>query len=187
MAGRSDWIIDGFQFGIEADANQAKNEKERIEKLEEKMDYSNPQMVCAVYKKAIDNRTFKTPVGYFFLKKLKTILEDTDIKEDIPNIPVYGVYSLRERASQVSEKVKPSEKKQKTLLEKIQSEKRISIGINIALVILVIVMFYISYTGSNPTIINYENAILNKYSEWEQELSQRESLVREKEKALLGE
>ena len=187
MAGRSDWIIEGFQFGTEADANQARSEKERIEKIEEKIDYNNPQMVSVVYKKAIDNRTFKTPVGYWFLKKLKNILEDNELDEEIPNIPVYGVYSLRERANYVSEKVKPSEKRQRTLLEKTQAEKKISIGINIALVILVVAMFYISYTGSNPTIINYENAIQNKYSKWEQELSQRESLVREKEKDLLEE
>ena len=187
MAGRTDWVVEGFQFGTEIDANQAKNEKERIDKLEEKMDYDNPQMISAVYKKAIDNRTFKTPVGYVFLKRLQNILMDNELGEEVPNIPVYGVYSMRERASQVSERVKPSEKKQKTLLEKMQTQKRLSIGINVALVVLIIAMFYISFTGTNPTILNYENALQNKYSQWEQELIQRESVIREKERELLEE
>ena len=64
MAGREDWIINGFQFGSEKDVNQAKSEKLKIQKLEEKMDYENPQMVLMVYKKAIENRIFKTPIGY---------------------------------------------------------------------------------------------------------------------------
>jgi hypothetical protein len=46
-------------------------------------------------------------------------------------------------------------------------------------------MFYISSTGSNPTVLNYEKALLNRYSEWEKELSDRESVIREKEKELL--
>ena len=112
---------------------------------------------------------------------------DNELGEEVPNIPVYGVYSMRERASQVSERVKPSEKKQKTLLEKTQTQKRLSIGINVALVVLIIAMFYISFTGTNPTILNYENALQNKYSQWEQELIQRESVIREKERELLEE
>lgn len=51
--------------------------------------------------------------------------------------------------------------------------------------ILVIVMFVISTTSSNPNILNYERAIQNRYVEWEQQLSDREQVVREKEKELL--
>ena len=31
MAGREDWIINGFQFGSEKDANQAKSEELKIQ------------------------------------------------------------------------------------------------------------------------------------------------------------
>jgi hypothetical protein len=46
-------------------------------------------------------------------------------------------------------------------------------------------MFVISMTGSSPTILNYEKAVQNRYAEWEKELSDRESVIREKEKELL--
>ena len=186
MAGRTDWIVDGFQFGTEGDANLARNEKEKIKKLEERLDYNNPQIVEAVYKKAIENRSFKTPIGYVFLDKLHKTLEDAQVK-DIPNIQVYGVHSLRERSEYISEKVKPSEKKQLTLLDIERKNKKKSIYLNIALVALVIAMFYISFTGSNPTVLNYERALQDKYSSWEQELSQREGVIREKERELLSE
>ena len=44
---------------------------------------------------------------------------------------------------------------------------------------------YITINGSNPNIINYERVLQNKYSQWEQELIQRESVIREKERELL--
>ena len=39
MADKTDWIVDGFQFGTEKDAELARNEQQRIERLEEKLDY----------------------------------------------------------------------------------------------------------------------------------------------------
>ena len=39
-------------------------------------------------------------------------------------------------------------------------------------------------TGNNPNILNYQNAVLNKYASWEQELMEREQAVREKEQEL---
>ena len=53
----------------------------------------------------------------------------------------------------------------------------ISIWINVILAVLVIAMFFIASTGSNPNILNYENALINKYAEWEQELREREVKV----------
>ena len=56
--------------------------------------------------------------------------------------------------------------------------------INIGLVILVIVLFVISQTGNNPTVLNYKTKIINQYTSWEQELEQREQVVKEKEAEL---
>ncbi len=106
MADKADWVVDGFQFGTQQDAELAQNEQFRIERLEEKLDYQNYEMVSAVYKKALHNRVFKTPVGYDFLKRLQRILQDNPLPdEEIDNIPVYGVYSMRESANQTVERI----------------------------------------------------------------------------------
>lgn len=186
MADKTDWIVDGFQFGTEKDAELARNEQLRIERLEEKLDYENREMVSAVYKKAINNRVFKTPVGYGFLKKLqKILLEDPQSEEVIADIPVYGVYSMRESASPAVERVKASRKPVKPQPKQEFFSRKTSILVNIGLLILVIAMFVISTTGSRPTIINYEKALQNRYAEWEQQLSDREQVIREKEKEYL--
>ena len=114
MADKTDWIVEGFQFGTEQDANLAKNEKLRVERLEERLDYQSLEMVYAVYKKAVENRVFKTPVGYEFLKKLQRILkENPDFEYEVEEIPIQGVYSLRESANPTVERIKASQKKPK--------------------------------------------------------------------------
>lgn len=153
------------------------------------MDYRNPQMVLMVYKKAIENRIFKTPVGYEYLKQLqKTLKQSPLIREEVPPIPVNQVYNLRDSTAPAVEKVKGTQKPKKPKKEKQEFfTRKTSICLNVVLVILIGVMFFISTTGSRPTIMNYEKALQNKYAAWEQELEQRESEIREKEKAILSE
>ncbi len=45
-------------------------------------------------------------------------------------------------------------------------------------------MLIITLNGTTPNAINYKNAITNQYASWEQELSEREAAVREKEREL---
>lgn len=184
MADKTDWIVEGFQFGTEQDANLAKNEKLRVERLEERLDYQSLEMVYAVYKKAVENRVFKTPVGYEFLKKLQRILkENPDFEYEVEEIPIQGVFSLRESANPTVERIKASQKKPKPAKKTVGL--RASLFINVVLMLLIALMFYISMTSTNPTALNYERAVQNKYAEWERELSERESAVREKERELL--
>ena len=45
-------------------------------------------------------------------------------------------------------------------------------------------MFVITLRGSTPNVINYKIALTNQYAAWEQELTQREKAVKEKEQEL---
>ncbi len=189
MTGREDWIVNGFQFGSDKDAKQAKSEMLKIQKLEEKMDYQNPQMVLMVYKKAIENRIFKTPVGYEYLMELqKNIKKNSRLQEEVPPIPVNQVYNLRDSTAPVIERVKGTQKPKKPKKEKQEFFSRTtSIWVNVILAVLVAAMFIISTTGSRPTVLNYEKALQDQYASWEQELEQRESELRERERAILSE
>lgn len=184
MAEKGEWVVSGFQFLTEQDAKQAQAEVEKIQKLEEKLDYKNPNMVLIVYNKAIENRLFKTPVGYEFLRKLQKLSKDNPaVKEEVQNIPVTNVFQLRDSTAPIVEKIKASKKPVKKKKELFS--KNTSIMLNVVLLLLVAVMFWISTTGSNPTVLNYEKNLQNKYAAWEQELQERESTVREKERELL--
>lgn len=185
MADNNDYVVDGFAFGTKEDAEVAHNEKKRIERIEEKLEYDDPQTVNAVLKKAINARVFKTPIGYEFLRKLQNTLYDNPPQdEEVPTIPVYGAFGLRDTATSLSQRVKPSKKKPPKQKQEFFSRKT-SIIINVVLLVLVCVMFAITLNGSTPNILNYEKALQNRYAQWEEELSNREAAVRDKEKELL--
>lgn len=190
MTENKEWAVQGYMFSSQKDAMQAKTELLKIQKLEEKMDYNNPQMVYMVYKKALENRIFKTPIGYEYLRKLQTMLTQSDkIKEPIQEIPIYQMYHLRDSTNPIVERVKSDpklkEKKERERKRKEFFPLRTSIFFNVLLAVLVLAMLYISTTGSNPNVLNYERSIQDKYATWEQELAEREAVVREKERELL--
>jgi hypothetical protein len=45
-------------------------------------------------------------------------------------------------------------------------------------------MFALTLTSQTPTIIDYEIKLQNKYAEWDNQLTQREAQIREKEAEL---
>ena len=61
---------------------------------------------------------------------------------------------------------------------------RFSLWANIGLIIIVIGMFIITIIGENVNILNYRYKIENEYSVWQQELEEREAVIREKEAEL---
>ena len=56
--------------------------------------------------------------------------------------------------------------------------------INVVLIIIIIAMFVILNTSSNPNIINYEVNIQNKYSQWQEQLQSQEESLNARENAL---
>ena len=67
--------VEGFSFYTDADATLAAQEKKKIEYLETRMNYKNPENVLSLYNKAIQERIFKTPVGMIYLKHLQVFLK----------------------------------------------------------------------------------------------------------------
>jgi len=179
--------VEGFTFYTEHDALLALQEQKKIEYLEKKMDYNNPESVLQIYKKAVQERVFKTPVGLFYLEKLQKFLQEQQglAGRNIPPIPLFVIFdrSVRENAAVTRSRIEPSKKNQKKT-----SALPLSIFMNVALVIAIIAMFVITLNSAQPNILNYEKALTNRYAGWEQQLTEREQIIREKERELkLGE
>ena len=77
-----------------------------------------------------------------------------------------------------SPRIVPSRKKEG------QGKFRISVLINIILAAMVAAMLMIAVNSKNPNILNYKNRITNEYAAWEQELTEREQAVKQKEAEL---
>ena len=182
MANRS--IIDGFAFSDDADVSLAAAEIEKIKYIAGKMNMDNPRGVLAVYDKLITSGIFVTPVGYEYLRTLQSYLyKCKDIPDDaVKEIPVPVSYTraLNLRSEEREEKLN-AQREARTLRKTFRNEYKISLIVNIILIIMVIAMFIITLKAENPNMINYRTAILNQYSEWEQELNERESAIKQKE------
>lgn len=174
--------VEGYTFRTTEDARLAKLEAQKIEFIEKRINYNRADSVLALYKKAVEERTFQTPVGIRYLEKLHDFLENSPvITEEIPPIPLQSYFSrtVRENANPARHRVTPMKKR-----DILKRKYRISVILNIVLVLMVAAMFAIALNAKNPNMLNYEKALVNKYSEWEQELSTREAAIRKKEKEM---
>ncbi|MCQ2542578.1 MAG: hypothetical protein MJ126_00305 [Lachnospiraceae bacterium] len=165
-------IVGDFLFENMEDANEARLEQEKIDKLTEKLKNSDADLLYKVYNKSLEKKTFKTPIGYNYLSEMKRVLDYSDMELEVLPIPVVSneVY------------IKPVVKEENTK-SKNSANKYLIITI-IILVFVIISMFIILGTSDKPVIINYENKILDKYSSWEQDLTEREKQINLKEKEL---
>lgn len=171
-------VVDGFSFHTNQDADLADLERKKIAYLEARMDYANSDSILRIYEKAIKDKVFKTPVGIYYLKHLRDyLLEQEDIAaEDIEPIPLVQTFSKEPKAEKTKEEAEQKPKKSAAL--------SFSVILNLLLGAAVVAMFAIALNASQPNILNYEKVITNRYATWEQELTEREQAVREKEREL---
>ena len=178
----SNFIVGGYEFLNENDAQKASMDESKIKLLEARVNASRPSDIKAVYEKAIENKIFKSPIGWQYLMNLRTkLLESGYTNEDLIPIPLnvtFTKHSAFENLA-VNQRKKPQRDEAGADFGKI-----FSIVLNVVLVILVIVMFVIASKSDSDNIINYKRNITNRYSSWDEELKAREKAVREAEKKL---
>ncbi len=173
---------EGFFFLNAEDAGMAAKEKKQIEYLETHLDFGQPEQVLTLYERMLRERVFKTPVGMIYLKHLQEfLLEQPGIDSArVPMIPVYApcnyVPQRRERPAHSGSR--PTEGASGAV------GLRVSVILNVLLAAAVIAMFVLALSSSHPNILNYRTAILNEYASWQQDLSEREQVIREKEREL---
>ena len=177
---------EGFTFYTDKDAQLAELETKKVQYLESKMDYSRPETVLRIYDKAIHDRVFKTPVGFIYLKRMQDYLKAQEsISDDqIAPIPLYQSFGteVREGQNPARTRVQPTAKKEAK--EKKTSGLAVSVALNLILSAAIIAMFAITLNAEQPNILNYEKVITNRYASWEEDLTAREQVIREKEREL---
>ena len=117
--------------------------------------------------------------------------------ENIPPIPVAaskGGAKTAERDSFGSEGT--GQKQSVKVVKKVVTEKKLqnvnfktrfraSFFINVILLLIVAGMFAVTATSGNINIVNYENALVEKYENWESKLEEKEEQLKEREAALV--
>ncbi len=176
--------VGGYVFSTHDDAELAKNEIKKIAYIESKMDMSNMTVVLGIYNKALENRTFQTPIGMEFMHGLYQMLISSGIDktEEVKPFPLYVTF----RRIDLSE----TKRKRRVITQREREENSLRLKLRNSYIItgimvfLVVALLFITFNGTTMNAINYKSAVTNQYAAWEQDLTKREAAIREKEREL---
>lgn len=179
MESNDDLAVGGYRFATVADAETARLDAKRIKNLEDNLDYRKPQNVLLLYHKALENGIFQTPIGFAYLVEMQEHLKRCGIpEENIKPIPLNMTFTNKNGENSW---VRRSIANRKPVSE-YRGRFITSVLLNLIMIVAIIGMFAICLDSDSPNIVNYRRVIINEYSEWEQELTDRESELRKLER-----
>ena len=175
------FMVGGYEFTSKEDAQIAKDELNAIKYVSSKTNSKDPKQVYSLYNKIIERKLFSTQIGMNYLKSLQTFLYKSSEIQPIPiNIDTQDEINIRRERSEFKSELRD-------LSIKVARYKnnftRVMI-INVILVIIIVAMFIILNTSSNPNIINYEVNLQNKYAQWQEQLQSQEQSLNARENEL---
>jgi hypothetical protein len=200
--------VEGYEFETKEQAQTAQQEAEQIEYLKGQTTMDDPDVVLSLYNKLVQRGVFSTQVGLSYLLTLRAYLDKVPYikEEDILPLPDFSgapgkpvekapeqdeasmeealkkVHAARGRMRQ--EKLREKEA-QKAAGPNYRRLFHISTFFAVVFAVAAIGMIVITcLTKDNVNIFNYENAIIDKYESWEQELDAREAELNEREQLL---
>ena len=159
-------MVGGYEFNTKEDAQLAKDELNAIKYVSAKTNTKDSKQVYNLYNKIIERKLFSTQIGMNYLKQLQTFLYKSS---EIPNDKIQPI---------------PINADTQEALDKRKEHFIRAMVLNIILVIVIIAMFVILKTSSNPNILNYEVTIQNRYAQWQQELQSEEESLKAREQEL---
>ena len=176
------WVVQCYSFSNSMEYNKAKKEQETIAYIRANTNMSSDKVVAKLYESLIEKETFDTIIGYAFLEELRQILMSNQLltEDSLPPIPV-----KTKDPRLVKENVaKDNLDRYKSLLEKANHKKKLSLLANFFLVLVVIAMLTLSFVTKNKAGQMSETELLNKYASWKQELEQKEEELEQREEQL---
>ena len=191
--------IRNYEFETQAQADVAQKELEGVRYIRSQTNMDDPDVVLQLYNSLILKEVFVTPVGFDFLRQLQEYLNTIPYikNEDILPIPVYRPELVEEddpkREKQVRDRAqKRRQKKAKELRAQKKRKNRdyhgaylVSTFFAVVFALVIAGMFAITYlSDDNVNILNYENAIIDKYEDWQKALDKREKQLDERESEL---
>lgn len=180
------FMVGGYEFNTKEEAQLARDELNAIKYVSAKTNSKDAMQVYNLYNKIIERKLFSTQIGMNYLKQLQTFLYKSS---EIPNEKIQPIPINVETQEEINIRRERTEFKSelRDLSIKVARYKnnfvRVMI-VNVILVVIIIAMFIILNTSSNPNIINYEVNIQNKYAQWQQDLQSQEESIKAREKEL---
>jgi hypothetical protein len=138
-------VVSGFAFYSEKDAGLAEQERQKIAYLDKHIDHADMQSVLAIYKKALEDRVFRTPVGLEYLRELQGELRarEEELGEEVPPIPLWTSFA------DVRTKTSPARRRIQPMPEDGGKKAGLCLSVIMNIVMLVAMSFILSYRDLN--------------------------------------
>lgn len=195
--------VGNFTFDTVEEADAAKKEAQAIAYITKQIDLNNPDAILATYRAMLSKDLFHTTLGVAFLQEVYDMLikQPSLQGQDIPKVPqtVQTEKAAEEEQKPEAEKQPKQEKQPKIKKAKRRKKDNIQQSSDVlkykkrseilgiacgAMLVIIIAMFVINMTSEHPTILNYEEKIVNKYAAWEEELTLKEQELNQREQKL---
>jgi hypothetical protein len=199
------YMVGNYEFETEEEVQTAKKEEQAVAYVMQKLDMDDLDAIKKLSRQLQENQTFRTVIGQSFQAKLqKRILEleagastlsaeaensapAQEIKQATPEAEKQEATSRKQAKENTASEQTSEHKSSQSLEKQLRKYKRWASITSVACVtmlLMIIGMFYVNSTSDSPTILNYEQTLLDKYAGWEEDLDAREQALQEKEQEL---
>lgn len=181
MGDRFEW--NGYSYETKAEWEETKREEEAIRYIRAKTDLTNPDVARKVYLGLVQKKTFVTPAGMEFMRQLREQLlaSATEAGEVLPGIPVK---IIPKKSKNVQGFEAENESKSKAKAVSLEGKLHTARILNIVMVLVIVAMFLITLFGPNSMLVDAEVKLQNKYAAWEQQLTERENALAQREQSM---
>ena len=200
MAEEKKYILDGYRFNDPDSYEQARRELNKIAEIKSEQDLKDETELRAVYDRLVESGEFTTPVGIGFLREAqKRLVKNPEQRKTMKAIPYFGnVYEKTEaddlpkdsiQKESVNDETEGKETGSETnpvLIKNFKLKLRNYRIIIAFMAVMILIPFgivaYDKIFSSNAR----EQAMIDEYASWKEELTKKEQELNERERMFEG-
>lgn len=196
MAEGKKYILDGYRFNDSDSYEQAKRELNRIAEIKAEKNLKDEAELREVYDSLVESEEFSTPIGIGFLREAqKRLVKNPEQRKTMKAIPYYANEKVEEfgRPEKVDtgegESAEDGASKVEETLHLINNFNRKLRNYRIIIAFMAVmilipfgVLVYDRVFSGNAA----EEAIVNEYASWKEELTKKEQELNERERIFEG-
>ena len=184
-------IVEGFIFENDEEYQLALKDAEMFDILWDKIKKSDRSVAIELYETLLSSDKVKTVVGMYNVKMLQNYLIQNGYVSESEINPIVGFVGRKVSTTDAMKSYEYSNRmkymvnqKMNDKLEKYKATVATLKVVVLILAVVIAVMFVVQANGGTANYASAKEAVIDEYSEWEQDLNDREKEVKEKEEEL---
>ena len=202
MADGKKYILDGYRFNDSDSYEQARRELNKIAEIKAEKDLKDEAVLREIYDSLVAGEEFSTPIGIGFLreaqKKLVKNPEQRKTMKAIPYSPGFAEEMVKsdshgnfkgKDASEENETIENGEEKSEgniALINNLSLKLRNYRIIIAVMAIMILIPFGVVIYDKAFSSAASQEALVNEYASWKEELTKKEKELNEREKIFEG-